>query len=58
MNPDRVVLITVATAAVTSIAAALMIADGSTWPSALLYGLAAGGATLWGLLSWFGGHQP
>lgn len=53
MNPERVVLIALAVVAAVSIATALMLADGSTWPAALLCGLAAGGATLWGLLGWF-----
>jgi hypothetical protein len=58
MNPERVVLTMLAAVAAISIATALMIADGSTWPAALLCGLAAGGATLWGLLSWFGRREP
>ena len=49
MSPERVILIVL-----TAIAAALRLADGSSWPAALLAGLAAGGVTLWGLLGWFG----
>jgi hypothetical protein len=54
MSPDRVILIVLAAVAAVAIATALMLADGSTWPAALLTGLAAGGAVLWGLLGWFG----
>ncbi|MFC5831853.1 hypothetical protein [Nonomuraea insulae] len=56
MDSQRVLLIALAIVASTSIATALMLADGSTWPAALLTGLAAGGAVLWGLLGWFGHH--
>ncbi|MEV0996857.1 hypothetical protein [Nonomuraea sp. NPDC050202] len=49
-------LIVIAAICTISIATGLMLADGSTWPAALLTGLAAGGATLWGLLGWFGRH--
>ncbi|MDR8411314.1 hypothetical protein MTP10_21590 [Nonomuraea sp. 3-1Str] len=59
MSPERVILIVLAAVAAIAIAAALMLADGSTWPAALLTGLAAGGATLWGLLGCFGRNaQP
>ncbi|NRQ39791.1 hypothetical protein HII36_49370 [Nonomuraea sp. NN258] len=53
MSPERVLLIVLAAIAAITIAAALMLADGKTWPAAILGELAAGGATLWGLLSWF-----
>ncbi|MEV1002633.1 hypothetical protein [Nonomuraea sp. NPDC050202] len=56
MPAERVVLVALAVVAAITIAAALMLADGSTWPAALLTGLAAGGATMWGLLGWFGRH--
>ncbi|MBE1566528.1 hypothetical protein [Nonomuraea africana] len=52
MTSDRVVLVALAVVAAISIATALLLADGSTWPAALLGGLAAGGATLWGMLGW------
>ncbi|MFG6197845.1 hypothetical protein [Nonomuraea sp. JJY05] len=59
MSPERAILTVLAATSAISIATGLMLADGSTWPSALLTGLAAGGATLWGLLGWFGRHpQP
>ncbi|GGO62990.1 hypothetical protein GCM10012289_08860 [Nonomuraea cavernae] len=57
MSSERAILIALAAIAATAIAAALMLADGSTWPAALLTGLAAGGATLWGLLGWFARHS-
>ncbi|MEV0389552.1 hypothetical protein [Nonomuraea sp. NPDC050643] len=56
MDSQRALLIALAIVASTSIATALMLADGSTWPAALLTGLASGGATLWGLLGWFNRH--
>ncbi|MEU4331433.1 hypothetical protein [Nonomuraea dietziae] len=52
MSQDRVILIALAIVAAISITTALLLADGSTWPAALLGGLAAGGATLWGMLGW------
>lgn len=54
MSPERVILIVLAAIAAVAIAAALRLADGSSWPAALFAGLAAGGVTLWGLLGWFG----
>jgi hypothetical protein len=56
MSPERGALIALSVVTATSIATALLLADGSTWPRALLGGLAAGGCTLWGLLGWFGRH--
>lgn len=54
MPPEKSLLIALSVVVATSVATALMLADGSTWPASLLTGLAAGGATLWGLLGWFG----
>ncbi|MFD1539301.1 hypothetical protein [Nonomuraea guangzhouensis] len=56
MDTQRALLIALAIVASTSIATALMLADGSTWPAALLTGLTAGGAVLWGLLGCFNRH--
>ncbi|MEV1243665.1 hypothetical protein ACIBO2_10850 [Nonomuraea sp. NPDC050022] len=56
MDLQRALLIALAIVASTSISTALMLADGSTWPAALLTGLAAGGAVLWGLLGCFKHH--
>lgn len=56
MSPERVILIVLAAIAAIAIAAALMLADGKTWPAAILAGLAAGGAVTWGLLGWFGSN--
>ncbi|MFC4014682.1 hypothetical protein ACFOY2_46180 [Nonomuraea purpurea] len=53
MSEERVLMVALAVVAAVSIATALMLADGKTWPAAILAGLAAGGATLWGLLAWF-----
>ncbi|MGW4412650.1 hypothetical protein ACWEJ6_52280 [Nonomuraea sp. NPDC004702] len=58
MSPERVILTGLAVIMTVSIATALMLADRATWPAALLAGLAAGGATLWGLLGWFGRARP
>lgn len=56
MSPERTLLTALAVVAAISVATALMLADGATWPAALLGGLAAGGGTLWGLLGWFSRH--
>lgn len=56
MDSQRALLIALAIVTSTSIATALMLADGATWPASLLTGLAAGGATLWGVLGWFKSH--
>ncbi|GAA2395597.1 hypothetical protein GCM10010404_61490 [Nonomuraea africana] len=40
--------------ALTHFLPAPLLADGAKWLAALLGGLTAGGATLWGLLDWFG----
>ncbi|MFB9631350.1 hypothetical protein [Nonomuraea helvata] len=53
MSLERGFLVALAVVTATSIATALLRADGTTWPAALLGGCAAGGFTLWGLLGLF-----
>ncbi|MGW5681815.1 hypothetical protein [Nonomuraea sp. NPDC003754] len=46
MSPERIAVISLAVVVVIAIFCALLLASGSTWPTALLGGLGAGGATL------------
>jgi hypothetical protein len=57
MTFERALLVALSVVMAITIATALLLADGATWPAALLGGLAAGGAVLWGLLGYFSQQQ-